>query len=140
MLSQRPDPVVEGCGYIASVTRGIVFLGTPHTRPKSALSLWASLWSQVLGIFGGPYGRLLKTLRLLYPEPERINQDFLAIPAIRELPNHSLVSFYETRSQIFGVSVPVTITADSFNVVSACGGTAVGFSRDRHAHGSGLGP
>jgi len=110
VLSQRPDPVVEGCGYIASVTRGIVFLGTPHTRPKSALSLWAFLWSQLLGIFGGPYGhrdigRLLKTLRLLYPEPERINQDFLAIPAIRELPRSSLVSFYETKSLLFGVSV-----------------------------------
>jgi len=105
VLSQRQDTVVEGCDYIANVTRGIVFLGTPHTRPKSTLSLWASLWSQVLGIFGGPYGRLFKTLRLLYPEPERINQDFLAIPAIRELPTHSLVSFYETKGLFFGVSV-----------------------------------
>ena len=101
VLSQRPDPIVEGCGYIANVTRGIVFLGTPHTRPKYALSLW----SQLLGIFGGQYGRLLKTLRLLYPEPERVSQDFLAIPAIRELPTRSLVSFYETKSMFFGVSV-----------------------------------
>ena len=105
MLSQSPDPVVEGCGYIAKVTRGILFLGTPHTLPKSTLSLWALVWSQLLGMFGGPYARLFKTLRLLYPEPERLNQDFLAIPAIRDLPKNSLVSFYETKGLFFGVSV-----------------------------------
>ena len=105
MLSQGLNPVVEGCSYIANVTRGIVFLGTPHTRPKYALSLSALLWSQLLGIFGGPYARLFKTLQLLYPEPERLNQDFLAIPAIRELPNNSLVSFYETKGLFWGVSV-----------------------------------
>jgi hypothetical protein len=114
VLSQRPDPVVEGCGYIANVTRGIVFLGTPHTRPKYALSTWTFFWSQLSGIFGGPYARLLMTLRLLYPEPERVNQDFLAIPAIRELPKSSLVSFYETKSLFFGVSAQVAITVVPF--------------------------
>jgi hypothetical protein len=68
------------------------------------------------------------TLRLLYPEPERVNQDFLAIPAIRELPKSSLVSFYETKSLFFGVSVQVAITVSRFDVISAPVGSTIGLS------------
>jgi hypothetical protein len=57
------------------------------------------------GMLGGTYNGLLKTLRLLSPELQRLNQDFLAIPAIRKLPERSLVCFYETKGMLFGVSV-----------------------------------
>ena len=104
MLSQDTNPFVEGRhGYIADVTRGVLFLGTPHLGSQYALG--GFLWSQLLPMFSGPHTGLLKALRLLSPELQHLNQDFLAIPAIRKLPQRSFVCFYETKSLLFGVSV-----------------------------------
>lgn len=56
-------------------------------------------------MFGGTYNGLLKTLQLLSPELQHLNQDFLSSPAIRQLPEHGLVCFYETKGMLFGVSI-----------------------------------
>ena len=103
-MSQVPNPFVGGDNsYIADATRGVLFLGTPHFGSQYAS---AGLWKAwVLGMFGGTYNGLLKTLQLLSPELQHLNQDFLASPAIRKLPEHGLVCFYETKGMLFGVSI-----------------------------------
>ena len=102
-LSQVPNPFVQGDhSYIAEATCGILFLGTPHFNLQ--YSFGSLLWARLSGTFGVTYTELLSAMRLLSPELEYLNQDFLAIPAIRKLPHHSVVCFYETKG-LFGVSV-----------------------------------
>ena len=105
-MSQVSNPF-DGGGrnYIADVTHGVLFLGTPHLGSQYASgALW---WARLSGIFGGTYTGLLKTLQLLSPELGQLNRDFLAIPAIRKLPRPSLVCFYETKGLLFGVRARV---------------------------------
>jgi hypothetical protein len=102
-LSQVPNPFVQGDhSYIAEATRGILFLGTPHFDLQYPFG--GLLWARLSGTFGATYSGLLRTMQLLSPELEYLNQDFLAIPTIRKLPHHSVVCFYETKG-LFGVSV-----------------------------------
>jgi hypothetical protein len=88
--------------YIADATRGVLFLGTPHFDSQyTSAGLWKA-W--VLGMFDGTYNGLLKTLKLPSAKLQHLNQGFLGIPAIRKLPEHSLVCFYEMKG-MFGVSI-----------------------------------
>jgi len=103
-LSQVSNSSIEGHhGYIADATRGVLFLGTPHFGSRYAFG--GLLWTRLFEIFGKTYSGLLRTLQQLSPELEYLNQDFLAIPAIRKLPQRSLVCFYETKGLWFGVPV-----------------------------------
>ena len=104
-LSLVTNPFVEGDhSYIAEATCGILFLGTPHFDLQYSYSFGGHLWARLSGTFGATYTELLRAMQLLSPELEYLNQDFLAIPAIRKLPHHSVVCFYETKG-LFGVSV-----------------------------------
>ena len=102
-MSQVSNPFVQGDHtYITEATRGILFLGTPHFDLQ--YSFGGNLWAQLSGTFGATYNGLLRAMQLLSPELEHLNQDFLTIPAIRKLPQHSVICFYETKG-LFGVSV-----------------------------------
>jgi len=102
-LSQVSNPFVEGDhSYVAEATRGILFLGTPHYDLQ--YSFVGLLWARLSGTFGATYTVLLRTMQLLSPDLEYLNQDFLTIPTIRKLPQQSVVCFYETKG-LFGVSV-----------------------------------
>ena len=104
-MSQVANPFVEGDhSYIAEATRGILFLGTPHF--DLMYSFGGPLWAQarLSGTFGATYSGLLRAMQSLSPELVNLNLDFLTIPAIRKLPHHSVVCFYETKGS-FGVSV-----------------------------------
>jgi hypothetical protein len=102
-LSQVSNPFVQGDhSYIAEATHGILFLGTPHLGLQ--YSFGGLLWGRLSGTFGATYTRLLRTMQLLSPELEYLNQDFLAIPTIRKLPQYCVVCCYETKG-LFGVSV-----------------------------------
>jgi hypothetical protein len=99
-LSQVSNPFVEGNhSYIAEATRGILFLGTPHSDLQ--YSFGGLLWARMSGTTDAG---LLRTMQVLSPELEYLNQDFLTISTIRKLPQHSVVCFYETKG-LFGVSV-----------------------------------
>ena len=99
-LSQVSNPFVQGDhGYIAEATRGILFLSTPHSDLQ--YSFGGHLWARLSGT---TYAGLLRTMQLLSPELEHLNQDFLTIPTIRKLSQHRVVCFYETKG-LFGVSV-----------------------------------
>ena len=102
-LSQVSNPFVQGDhSYIAEATRGILFLGTPHF--DLGYSFGGLLCARLLGTFGAIDAGLLKTMQLLSPELEFLNQDLVAITTIRKLPQHSVVCFYESKG-LFGVSV-----------------------------------
>lgn len=102
-LSQVSNPFVQGDHkYIAEATRGILFLGTPHFDLQ--YSFGGLLWARLLGTYSATDTGLLRTMQFLSPELEHLNQNFLAIPIIRKLPQHSIVCFYETKG-LFGVSV-----------------------------------
>jgi hypothetical protein len=102
-LSLVPNPFVQGDhSYIAEATRGILFLGTPHSELQ--YSFGGPLWARLSGTFGATYAGLLRAMQLLSPELDSLNQDFLTIRTIRNLPQHSMVCFYETKG-LFGVSV-----------------------------------
>ena len=100
-----PNPFVQGDhSYIAEATRGILFLGTPHYDLMSSFGGVTVLWARLSGIFGTTYSRLLRAMQSLSPELGDLDRDFIAIPAIRDLPHHGVVCFYETKG-LFGVSV-----------------------------------
>lgn len=135
-LSQISNPFVEGDNtYIAEATRGVLFLATPHFGSQYAFGgVW---WARLFGIFGGTYSGLLQSLQLLSPQLQHLNQDFLTIPVIRNLPQRSLVCFYETKGLLFGVSIPVAIALEiSSDRMSARGRRTIRLPLDRHARES----
>ena len=117
--------------YIANATCGIMFFGTPHFGSHYASLALLKAW--VLSFRGRVHVSLIKTLQLLSPQLEHLNQDFLSIDVIRKLPQSSLACFYETKAMLFGVSVQPPLSVANLNEISACGGRRLGLPLCRHA-------
>lgn len=141
MFSQTQNAFAPGDHrYIANATCGILFFGTPHLGSNYASLGLLKAW--VLSLRGQVHVSLYKTLQLLSPQLEHLNEDFLSIDVIRKLPQSSLVCFYETKamSMLFGVSAQSLLSVVGSDGISACGGRRLGLPLCRHArvyeHGS----
>ena len=108
-----------------------MFFGTPHLGSRYASLGLLKAW--VLSLRGRVHVGLIKTLQLLSPQLEHLNQDFLSIDVIRKLPQSSLACFYETEAMLFGVSVQSLLSVASSNGISAHGGRRFGLPLCRYA-------
>jgi len=119
--------------YIANATCGIMFFGTPHLGSNYTSLGLLKAW--VLSSRGQVHASLYKTLQLLSPQLEHLNEDFLSIDVIRKLPQSSLACLYETKamSMFFGVSVQLLLSVVGSNGISACSGKRLGLPLCCHA-------
>lgn len=91
---------------IIEATRGIIFLGTPHFGSRYATLGLIRAW--VSHIVGGAHTTLLYTLLEQSLELRRLNENFLAFPAIHKIRDN-IVCFFELKGEVgvFGVRQPM---------------------------------
>ena len=92
---------------VLECTRGIAFMGTPHTG--SALANWAKLPVASLGVVKSPNTSLLSVLQTDSEILSRVHTDFLEMLRVLQKDGHEIeiTCFYETLPKpIVGIVVP----------------------------------
>jgi hypothetical protein len=113
---------------IIEATRGIIFLGTPHFG--SSYATLGLLRARVSWFMGGSHTTLLYTLQQQSLELRRLNENFLALPAIDKI-RADIVCFFELKSEsgAFGRVVDEEYACiDSFRRIS-CNTTHKGLNK-----------
>ncbi|KAJ3890649.1 hypothetical protein GG344DRAFT_77642 [Lentinula edodes] len=119
---------------IIEATRGIIFLGTPHFGSRYATLGLIRAW--VSHIVGGAHTTLLYTLLEQSLELRRLNENFLAFPAIHKIRDN-IICFFELKGEVgaFGRVVDEEYACiDSFQRIS-CNSTHKGLNKFSERNG-----